>query len=191
MLQIVTCGIILKSDFTQLKAKIIDSDKGLLTWATTNESDIDRYEIESSDNNLDFIKIGLTTAQNIPHALYNYTDTRPLHGPRYYRVKMIDKNGLWKISTIIVLRTDLHFELTAILNPFHSGLSFNLLTASSDVVNIGLFTEKGQQIKSIKKQVFAGNNQIYLDDLAALPNAIYFIMIEQNGNIIRKKLLKE
>jgi len=191
MLQIVTCGVILKSDFAQLKAKIIDTNKGFITWTTTNESDIDRYEIESSDNNLDFIKIGEAIALNIPSAIYNYTDVRPLHGPRYYRVKMIDKNGLWKLSSIVVLRADVQFDLIAIKNPFNSGLSLNLLTASPALVNIGLFTEKGQQIRAYKKQVFTGNNQINIDDLSALPNAIYFIVIEQNGNIIRRKLLKE
>jgi len=104
---------------------------------------------------------------------------------------MIDKNGLWKLSSIVVLRADVQFDLIAIKNPFNSGLSLNLLTASPALVNIGLFTEKGQQIRAYKKQVFTGNNQINIDDLSALPNAIYFIVIEQNGNIIRRKLLKE
>ncbi|MBC7848664.1 MAG: T9SS type A sorting domain-containing protein [Chitinophagaceae bacterium] len=77
-----------------------------LDWSTTKEFNADRFDVERSDDGLNFRKIGVTTANNSAGVnAYQYNDHLPLNGTAWYRIKSIDKNGQQSYS-IIALVTD-------------------------------------------------------------------------------------
>ena len=79
----------------------------LLNWSTTNEINVDRFEVERSPNGRDFSKIGITKANSTNQInTYQYSDAvapnTPLWGAGglYYRLKMIDRDGQFTYSPI-------------------------------------------------------------------------------------------
>ncbi len=74
-----------------------------LIWQTTNEMDLYGYEVQLSEDEVNFYKAGFSPAKN-SSSVENYHYTLPQKNTRaFYRLKMIDKNGQFTYSNIIVL----------------------------------------------------------------------------------------
>jgi hypothetical protein len=91
--------------FTAVK----QNDKDVLAeWVTTDEVNIDRFELEVAKGNSEyqlnrFSKIAELPARNTQSGeqRYKYTDKEPGKiGVRYYRLKMIDQDGSFKYSPV-------------------------------------------------------------------------------------------
>lgn len=69
-------------------------------WMTTSESELDRFEIERSSNNVNFERIAtIYGAGNSEGILqYAYTDVRPFNGENFYRIKQVNFNGNYVYS---------------------------------------------------------------------------------------------
>lgn len=65
-----------------------------LSW-TVNETNTVSYEVQRSDDGINFTSIGSVTANNIPNISqqYNFVDANPLEGINYYRIRQINSNG--------------------------------------------------------------------------------------------------
>lgn len=88
---------------TSYKASLISSGSVQLNWTSENEKNVKEYAVErSSDGNV-FTTISLLTANNASFASYSFTDTKPADGPNYYRLKMIDKDGAFKYSSVMAI----------------------------------------------------------------------------------------
>jgi hypothetical protein len=74
----------------------------LLTWATTQETNSDRFEIERSANGKNWAHIGTvaSSGESKVQVDYSYADKDPLVGENLYRLKMIDKDNSQAYSAI-------------------------------------------------------------------------------------------
>ncbi len=87
-------AIVLPVTITDLKAAanghVVD-----LTWTSLNEINIDKYTVERSGDAVNFIGLGNVTARdnNEPENKYAFTDSKPLNGSNFYRVKVWEKDG--------------------------------------------------------------------------------------------------
>jgi surface protein len=80
----------------------------LLTWATTEETNSDRFEIQRSSDGKHWSLIGdlpSATQSNVLNK-YVFTDNAPELGPNYYRLKMVDKDDTFAYSRIQKLEFD-------------------------------------------------------------------------------------
>lgn len=73
-----------------------------LTWATTEETNSDRFEIERSLNGKSWGKIGTVASGKESNTLRNYTftDASPSRGENLYRLKMVDQDETFAYSSI-------------------------------------------------------------------------------------------
>jgi glucose/arabinose dehydrogenase len=71
-------------------------------WRTGDESNFSHFELERSKDLKAFESITAINATG-PNSLYRYTDPSPFSTPFYYRLKMIDENGTFAYSSIIVV----------------------------------------------------------------------------------------
>ncbi|MFT3825611.1 MAG: integrin alpha [Chitinophagaceae bacterium] len=96
-----------------LPAKLLDFSGELknntipLSWTVTQEENLNAYEVERSSNAANgFTSIGLVFPKESGlNNTYTYTDTRPLQGTNFYRLKIVDKDGAYSYSNIIAIRT--------------------------------------------------------------------------------------
>jgi Secretion system C-terminal sorting domain len=91
-----------------VRAQLINNES-LVSWATAQESNSSKYEIEHSTNNSSFTKLGEVTAagNTSVRTNYSFTHTKPVSGFNYYRIKQIDNDGKFKYSEVVtVLKKD-------------------------------------------------------------------------------------
>jgi len=75
-----------------------------LDWTTSREFNADHFEIERSEDGINFRKIGMTAAQNTNGTNnYHYNDHLPLNGIAWYRIRSVDRNGEYKYSKVVVV----------------------------------------------------------------------------------------
>jgi len=188
LIKVINCSIILTGNFTQFKGQVI-AKKGSLTWSASNEQHLRSYEIEKSNDGINFEKTGSVSAKNTTDAYYNFTDPESLNGPRYYKLKMIDENNLYKYSQVILLSTELSFEVNNLQNPFKNTIKADVIVPKEGALNVTLYNDKGQLVKNIQLQVNKGLNNISIDKIDTA-NGIYFLSIEFNNEVIKRKLIK-
>jgi uncharacterized repeat protein (TIGR01451 family) len=189
MIKVIDCGIILNSNFVRFKGSIADS-KATLIWTATDEHDLLYYEIEKSTDGISFVKTGLVNAQNLSEASYSFTDPQTINGAVYYRMKMINKNNLFKYSNIVLLNAALSFEIKNIQNPFSSEINMDIIVPSDGVLISNIFNDKGQLIKNNYQSVKKGYSRITINNLSILSKGVYFISTTFNNESLKRKLIK-
>lgn len=189
MVSAITCGVILNGTFTQFRGALADK-KAYLTWSTANEENLSHYVVERSRNGWDFVPIANITAKNLPFAYYNFTDPDDVSGEHYYRLKMMQPDNLFKYSSIVLVSADSYFAVNNVQNPFNHQIQSDIVMPETGTVNIVLHNDKGQQVRSYKKQLNKGFNQVSLDGLSNLPNGMYFISFEYRNQFERRKLMR-
>jgi hypothetical protein len=89
----------------------IEGGMAELNWATTEETNSEKFELEHSVNGKIWRLIATIAAKGESKTLvsYNFTDVKPANGLNYYRLKMVDraadrKDGTFAYSTIRSVR---------------------------------------------------------------------------------------
>ncbi|MGN7889818.1 ice-binding family protein [Dyadobacter endophyticus] len=79
-----------------------ENQTALLYWATTAETNSDRFEVEHSSKGKIWKEIATVTSKGESRELmsYSFTDTAPEEGNNLYRLKMIDKDESFTYSSI-------------------------------------------------------------------------------------------
>ena len=102
-----------------VKAQIVNRQTNI-SWATVQEINTAKYEVEQSIDARIFTKIGeVAAAGNSSTSItYNFTHYNPVTGFNYYRIKQIDRDGNFKYSmTVVVLKKEGLFQTIIAPNP--------------------------------------------------------------------------
>ncbi len=83
------------TSFTVIK----DINKARLSWNVAAEQNVDGYEVERSNNGVQFSKLGFVKATG--RSRYSYTDEKILNGVNFYRVKNVDLDGKFAYTHIV------------------------------------------------------------------------------------------
>ncbi len=114
---------VLPVTFTSIKA--YKQNKNIeVEWRVSNESNIKEYQAEKSVNGIDFTTLSVVkpTNNNGGSAVYTATDTKPVTGYNYYRIRSIDMNGAISYTTIVeVTIADSKEEININPNPITDG----------------------------------------------------------------------
>jgi len=165
-----------------------------LTWVTTNESNTSNFDIEFSTNAVDFVKIStvISTGNSSAKSFYNTT-----HSPDnkadvyYYRLKMVDKDGQYRYSEIVSIKSNAKVKIESIdPNPFKDIVKLNIAVATNQVVSINLYDIQGRIQKHINAELISGENQILLEGLNYLSSGIYIVELNTADQKIVQKILK-
>jgi hypothetical protein len=110
-----------------------------ISWTTTLETNSKRFDLERSRDGKAWRKIGEQQAKGESSDViyYSLSDSSPLNGENLYRLKMIDLDGTYALSTI----QSLHFEVEDI-NVYPNPV------VASENINLGI--SDWAQIRSVK-----------------------------------------
>ncbi|HEY6503029.1 MAG TPA: T9SS type A sorting domain-containing protein, partial [Chitinophagaceae bacterium] len=77
------------------QVELVNNQSALNTWKVTNDTRVDRYQVERSADNSGFIALGNVAARRSSGiSQYHFTDAQPLRGWNYYRLKIFEDNGV-------------------------------------------------------------------------------------------------
>jgi hypothetical protein len=140
---------VLPVTITNIKATV--KEEGVkVDWQTKTESNIDRYEVERSDNAIRFTTVGSVTAKgnNSNGHQYDWLDVSGVSGTYYYRIKVIEKSGEVKYTDIVKVNiAKTNGSIAIFPNPIRGNtFSVKLKNMDKGRYNILLYNDLGQKV---------------------------------------------
>jgi hypothetical protein len=143
---------------------LINSNTSDLSWTMENETSGRWFIIERSNDGNEFDSIGVVAARNNAHdTTYNYADGRIMMGDNYYRLRMVDNDGVTRYSKIICLDNNSTNNCAAKIqvypNPAISVVNYMLTSSKNEQVSVQIYNLAGILLTASQKTVSAGMNQ--------------------------------
>ncbi|MEO6730926.1 MAG: esterase-like activity of phytase family protein [Ferruginibacter sp.] len=150
-----------------------ENGKTSLAWKTSNEINTKIFEIERSNDGNAFHKIALESAVGSGNNSYKVIDEKPQQGNNYYRLKMIDKDGQFIYSNILLIKVALNAGAGIVLYPNPAKSQLALSTSGfTGKINISIYNQHGQKV--FNKQMTAATTTI---PIAQLPAGVYTVQV--------------
>ncbi len=164
-------------------------------WVTEIESNNDHFNIQRSADGITYTDLAEIAGAGISlsQLTYSYTDTHPLAGNSFYRLKQTDVNGEYQYGAIQSVNNENAtgggsiniYPMPAVNNVF---VEINSTGITSSVISVVDLT--GKIAKFINADLYEGKNKIKLD-ISSLPNGIYFVSAEgADGFKLSQKMIK-
>ncbi|MEO7306857.1 MAG: hypothetical protein ABIR78_09975 [Ferruginibacter sp.] len=163
-----------------------------LNWTIGNEMNVDRYELQRSDDGTNFYTIAVRSAYNRNGTeLYSYDDSRILPGTVFYRLKINKTGNQVTYSYLLVVReNNSNKNFYVITNPVSSSIEIYADAAVKGVYNYTIANTDGQVMQSgILEIKFAGVQSIKLNPVF-VPGA-YILNVKNETNKLQKTIIKK
>ncbi len=166
-----------------------------LNWVTANELNTKQFEVERGSDGRNFTKIATVAAKgnsNTPTS-YDLVDPMPLKGVNYYRLKMVDIDGKFEYSQIVIIRIEDGVQLVTKVapNPFTGKIDVYLTLTHNTMVDFRFIDINGRLVFTKSVKGLKGFNWFTINDLDKLPSAPYMLHIKTDDATIVEKLIKQ
>ncbi|MEI9909546.1 MAG: T9SS type A sorting domain-containing protein [Bacteroidota bacterium] len=164
--------------------------KTILNWETEGEENFSYFEIHRSNNNSDYntIDTKLSACNMNSRQGYLFTDDlSAVSGTMFtYRLKMVDIDGQFKYSDVIMIRKEITSIKGITINPtpIINGMAtvrFTSQAAGSSALSVSVVDLSGKIVLQQQNKVYEGNNSISLNGLERLQAGAYILHIA-NGS---------
>jgi hypothetical protein len=149
----------------QLIATRNDDGSIKVSWATSQEENAGYYDVERSNDQSGWTKVGTVKAKGYSSTTTNYsfTDRLPLDGTGYYRLKMTDLDGKFTYSkTISVADNNTKVPLVIYSNPFSDQIRLKVNVSRSQNLVMTVSDMMGKTYLSQSYHAQSGDNFVNL-----------------------------
>jgi hypothetical protein len=190
-LRFIRCNGLVKVKLVSFTGSVTNG-KSLLHWATDNEQNFSHYEVEKSTDGRNFSSIGNVPGQNnSSRATYQLPDPELLIGTAWYRLKMVDENGMFEYSNTIALsNTRMLFNVISPANPFSESIALRYTVPLAGYITAVLYDPAGRQVSHQQFFATAGFNSNLITGLQNLAAGIYTLRVNYKEERYTAKLVK-
>lgn len=156
----------------------------LLKWTTATEVNADKFEIQKSNNAVDFVTIGTILAQYPYGGSYSFTDNTKNTGIVYYRLKTVDKDGSFKYSHLVNTDLDKCRNIRTQVYAYGKNVVANIQSDVNQKMYLLVYDATGRVLldKSIEVQDGSNTFQFPLE----VAQSVYFVkLIDEKGNLVQ------
>ncbi len=161
-------------------------------WLTVDEKNAGHYEVQRSDDGINFKSIGSVQANNRSSIQeYGYRDYLPFSGIAFYRIKNVDNDGKNKLSKVVsVYERSFMTNEIKVLNPAKEQIVIRSKNDADKSTKYVLYKENGQVVLSGNMNLNAG-----MDNSINLPGTVakgYYILqlVGEKINYTQKILIQ-
>jgi hypothetical protein len=180
----------------------IQGNTHLLEWKTATEVNADYFEVEKSEDGLDFMPLPTASGQvrkdpkiqaigntSTPQ-YYSTIDDNVTVGMNYYRLKMVDKDGKESYSNTIALESTTKLSVKVAPNPFDNSIVIDLnTTLEKEQVMVELIDVSGKVL--IKNNIeMRGKSTQFRFDTEGVHAGLYILKLSNKSGILQKKVVK-
>lgn len=154
--------------FTAIKK----DNNNLISWTTSNESYLNKFEIQRSYDAVQFVSVGSVNSRNNSGInAYSFTDFGSSTASNYYRLKIVNKDGSYSFSKIIVINNKIITSLSLCPNPANDyiAVKFSELNENSF---LNIYTSDG---RLVKQSAIAKHEIQALINVQSLPKGNYYL----------------
>jgi len=178
-------AIVLPISLKQFTAAIGNNKRATLNWVTTQEVNSKLFEIEKSDDNQIFYKVGTVAAAGNSNAeiKYSYTDITAsyFNKPVFYRLKQIDKDGTFKYSAVVQVTSKANETFVNNVYPTlvksNSIVTIEVVSNTNQVAQVQTIGIDGRSVKNYTYQLQQGVNMIRMNVGNNLQNGVNFLKV--------------
>jgi poly(beta-D-mannuronate) lyase len=173
-------SLVLSVQLISFKSLLINKN-ATLTWEVTNEINFKQYNLEYSNDGINFQLLATLAAKgtNVNITSYTYQHTNLAEGKYYYRLKMVDKDGSYNFSPVRLITIGKLISINVYPNPANLYVTVDLNGTLKPQTEIILFDAEGKEVRRIK----ATNNSINIP-LDKLANGLHHLSIIEQGKSI-------
>lgn len=139
-------------------------DHNRLEWVTASETNNDYFDVERSDDGINFFSIGRVDGHGTTSMRNDYTfnDYSPIEGTNYYRLKQVDFNGSVSYSQIVTLEFHRgNMSVTNIKpNPTSGEVNFDFNSPSESSIHVVITDVTGRVVRDEYREIKAGTTLI-------------------------------
>ena len=164
------------------------AEKNVLNWTTVNELNAQSFILEKSFDNKEFFTISSVNAKNGSKNNYSFEDASATKTIVYYRLKMIDKDGSFTYSDVILVKAKAAIKgLSIYPNPAESAVTiYHGGAAANSRVNI--FSVKGEKLLTYTIAEGATQSSV---NVSRLVSGNYILQYFSGDNVESTVLLKK
>jgi predicted esterase len=183
---------VLPVTLTYFKGKNLDQ-KNILSWATSDETDNDRFEIQRSEDGINFSEVGRVAGKGNGNGIteYSFEDANAVKGVNYYRLKQVDKNGKFTFSAVITVTvSNKGYSIEQYPNPVQDVLTLRLEGNTYGNIQVSIADIQGRIVsrKTIRKEALVLKSELYIKQLQS---GVYQLVIQfENGKKETRSFVK-
>ena len=154
-----------------------------LTWDASDEQGVSVYEIQRSDNGIQFSAIGTVTATQSKK--YSYSDLST-SGNGFYRLRIVDQDGKFKLSHIVSVKSKGITVIKATPNPVKSILNVEHPKAAA-----GATIQISNGAGVVVKRVLVPENAVLSPvDFTGLQGGLYHVVYRSKDQVLSQTVVK-
>lgn len=176
----------------------IDKKTVQLNWQTSLEVNSSYFEIQKSEDGINFETFATATAKGNSSLISNYQvkDDLFFYTKKvvYYRIKMVDIDGKHKYSSVMVIKVDAVVTKSSVKAwpvPFISQLNVEYSSELNQDVRISLISINGAVVFNSNYTVKQGRNIITLTQAPSIPAGTYMMQISNGAKTETIKVIKQ
>lgn len=174
---------LLPIELIQFTARLEDRTT-ILDWATASELNNNHFNIQRSEDAINFSNIGKVKGQGTTNErnYYQYSDLLTKNGTFYYRLQQVDDNGTSTYSPIVSVSVSSEEQFLIYPNPAQDYIHFKTKNLEGNT-RIQIIQSTGQVLI---EHDLPNSTQHYSLDIRALPKGQYFMrIISPNHQIVQ------
>ncbi|MEP6949129.1 MAG: choice-of-anchor tandem repeat GloVer-containing protein [Ginsengibacter sp.] len=149
----------------------------MLSWQAGNEQNLNYYELQRSIDGQNFAEISQIKAAGNNNYSYRDNIGSLVSSLCYYRLKSVDKDGIFKYSIVLEIRKERNGFAGVSPNPFKDNLVINVESFSRDKVIFIITDISGKQLYKENKLLSSGTNVVEINETRRLSKGPYLLTI--------------
>lgn len=151
-----------------------------LIWKTASEENSSHFEIEQSEDGINWITIGAVNAKN-EASNYDFN----INKNAFYRLKIIDLDNSYQYSEIIQSKCLFKgFSISYYPNPVSDNLNIGVNSDENKFIEISIINSLGKTIFENHFEVEKGVNNIEIN-MSDFNKGIYYLSMEREGGVLQ------
>nr|WP_255551786.1 peptidoglycan DD-metalloendopeptidase family protein [Aridibaculum aurantiacum] len=153
-----------------------------LDVSTQHETNVSHFNLLRSADGRNYNSVGKLAARNEVANHYNWRDEKPVAGTNYYKLEMVDKDGIIKHSDVRQVKMIMEGMFTSVAgNPFIKSISLQVKERLKDA-QLQLVNMNGQVVwQKDRLQLQQGYIQI---DAASLARGVYQLIVRVRNEVV-------
>jgi hypothetical protein len=188
--------VVLPVTLLNFAASYIADNNVKVSWSTTDELNVDYFEVERSTDASGFVAVEQMNADESLNPVHSYSVNDQLFNVNsnivYYRLRIVDKNGKFSYSKTIAIKLEQPENVLSVFpNPLNDYTTLSIFATKPATGMLRLIDNTGKPLMIKSFNVYNGSNSILVDQLGNLPRGIYVIQVMLNNKLYNQKIVKK
>ena len=190
----VTYGTVVPVKIISMTANAKNDCSVNFRWQTTNEINVEKYQIEVSSDGMNFTSVNeiIPAKENINNYDWLYADN--FSNATYFRIKIMQTEGTTSYSNIINFTSACKYAYSINISPNPVGDAFiaTIKTPNEETAIVSIVNSIGQTIKSKSILLRKGKNSVSFTEFKKPNPGSYFLQVRTgSGKLLSTKFMKK